>query len=136
MLTDNINRIRYVGTLQELGLPYSMLYVDTEQRQLYIFVRMSDGKDMRYLVTDVTAEEIESYMRDGLGLINIFSHRPYWFATVNNNSVTFDSSNNTDFKPTKRMERMNMFDPELCEDDVWIETVLSRISNNQPIEIA
>lgn len=134
MRTDK--NIAYVGTLQELGRPYSMLFVDKEQRQLYIFVRLSDDSSDQFMVAGVSPREVESYMNEHTGLINILSQKPYRMAVISDNKVSIGNESHSNFKPTERMKKMDMFDPELCGDDVWLEVFLNRISSNQPIEIA
>lgn len=135
MKTDK-NNMAYVGTLQELGRPYSMLFIDKEKRQLYIFVRMSDGSGNSFLVACVSPGEVKSYMNEELGLLKILRKKAYRLATITDGKISFDNQGLNKFTPTERMIKMNKFDPELCEDDVWLEVFLNRISNNQPIEIA
>ena len=127
--------IAYVGTLQDLGRPYSMLFVDTEKRQLYIFVRLSDGCGDCFLVAGVSPLEVESYMNESLGLLNILDKKTCRLATVSDGNVSFGSESLNGFPPTERMKKMNRFDPELCDDDVWLEVFLNRINSNQPINI-
>lgn len=134
MKTDK--NMAYVATLQDLGRPYSMLFVDKEKRQLYIFVRLSDGAGNNFIVVGVSPYEVESYMNESLGLLNILSSKTYRLATISDGKVSFGRQSLSDFLPTERMEKMNRFNPELCEDDVWLEVFLNRINNNQPIEIA
>lgn len=126
----------YVGTLQDLGRPYSMLFVDKEKRQLYILVRISDNESDSFLVVGVSPFEVESYMNESLGLLNIMNKKSYRLATINNDRVSLGNENFNNFLPSEQMKKMNMFDPQLCEDDVWLEIFLNRINNNQPIEIA
>jgi len=45
ILEHMANNMRYVGTLQDFGVPYSSLYVDTEKRLLYLLVRVSSPRD-------------------------------------------------------------------------------------------
>lgn len=133
MKTDK--NMAYVGTLQELGRPYSMLFVDREKQQLYIFVRLDDA-DNSFITAVVSPLEVESYMNESLGLLNILSEKSYRLATIHDGKITFGNQSFNHFSPTERIKKMNMFDPELCEDDVWLEIFLNRINNNQPIEIA
>lgn len=134
MKTDK--NIAYVGTLQDLGRPFSMLFIDKENRQLYVLVRLSDGHNNRFMAVAVTADEVESYMKENIGLLNILSGKPYSIALISADSISVSDETFTDFTPTSRMRKLNMFDPELCKDDVWLEVFLNRINNNQPIEIA
>lgn len=113
-----------------------MLYVDKEKHQLYIFVRLSNDASNTYLVADVSPIEVESYMNDETGLLNILSQKIYRRASITDGKISFESGSFNNFDPTERMKQMNKFDPELCDDDVWLEIFLNRINNNQPIEIA
>lgn len=128
--------IAYVGTLQDLGRPFSMLFIDKENRQLYVLVRLSDGNSNNFMAVAVTADEVESYMNENIGLLNILSGKPYSIALISADSISVSDETFTDFTPTSRMRKLNMFDPELCNDDVWLEVFLNRINHNQPIEIA
>ena len=132
----NDKNIAYVGTLQDLGRPYSMLYVDKENRQLYILVRISDSGSERFLMTYVSPYEVEAYMNESIGLQNILKKRPYRLATIKDGKISFGNESFNSFILPERMKQMNMFDPDLCDDDVWLEVFLKRISNNQPLEIA
>lgn len=134
METDK--NISYVGTLQELGRPYSMLFVDKVNRQLYILVRISENADNKYLMSAVSPAEVEAYMEESLSLLDILKDKSFRFATVENDAVMLGKDNHNKFIPTERMKLMNIFDPDLCADDVWIEIFLNRINNNQPLEIA
>lgn len=130
------NNIKYVGTLQDLGRPYSMLFVDKENRQLYFLVRLTDDQQDNFLVVSVSPNEVESYMDEHIGLLNIMNEKNHYMATLRNNNIYFEDKILQDFTPTDQMKQMNIFDPELCEDDVWIEIFLNRVKNNQPLEIA
>lgn len=136
MINNNEN-IYFVGVLQDLGMPYASLYVDKESRQLYLFVRVSENGNMDYFAANVSTHEVESYMNEDLGLVKIFNSRPVWYATINDNDeIYLNKFLDKDFIPNDKMKKMDIFNPELCDDDVWLETFLARINNNQPIEIA
>ena len=128
--------IAYVGALQELGHPYSMLFVDKAKQQLYIFVRLSECNKDQFLVVGVSPSEVASYMNENIGLIDILRKKTYRLATIVDDKISIGNEKTNEFTPTERMKRMNMFDPDLCDDDVWLEVFLNRINNNQPIEIA
>ena len=128
--------IKYVGTLQDLGRPYSMLFVNKENRQLYFLVRLSDDKKENFLVVNVSPNEVKSYMEEHIGMLNIMNEKIHYIASLRNNQIYFEDEILQDFTPTEHMKKMNIFDPELCDDDVWLEVFLNRITNNQPLEIA
>lgn len=129
------SNIKYVGTFQDLGRPYSMLFVDKENRQLFFFVRISEGKNEDFLVVHVSPHEIQSYMEEHVGMLNLMNKKIFYKATLRNNQIYFEDEIIQNFTPTDRMKKMNMFDPELCDDDVWLEVFLNRVKNNQPLEI-
>ena len=129
--------IYFVGVLQDLGIPYSSLYVDKENRELFLFVRVADGDCLDYLAANVSANDVKSYMNENIGLIKIFENRPLWHATIDDNDkVVIDKIINQTFVPNEKMRKMDMFDPELCDDDIWLDTFLDRINNGKPIEVA
>ena len=133
----NNEDIYFVGVLQDLGIPYSSLYVDKENRELFLFVRVADGDCLDYLAANVSANDVKSYMNENIGLIKIFENRPLWHATIDDNDkVVIDKIINQTFVPNEKMRKMDMFDPELCDDDIWLDTFLDRINNGKPIEVA
>lgn len=131
----NDRNIVYVGTLQDLGRPYSMLFVDREDRQLYLSVRISEGSDNHFLLTSVSASEIEDYLNESIGLISIVDRKPHYVVSINHNKIQIEKEEQSRFEPTEKMKKMDRFDPELCEDEIWLEVFLNRLINNQPIEI-
>ena len=128
--------IYLVGILQDLGIPYSLLYVDKENRNLYLFVRESDNNELSFIAAGVSTDDVMSYMNESIGLINIFSRDTLFHATIGDEGISLSKLHAKKFVPDEKMKRMDMFDPELCEDDVWLETFMARIKNNQPLEIA
>ena len=75
-------------------------------------------------------------MNEELGLINMLSHKSLEIADIDNGVISFENLKLDSFTPSERIKKMNLFDPDLCDDDVWLEVFLNRINNNQPIEIA
>lgn len=135
-MKNNGENIYFVGVLQDLGMPYASLYVDKESQKLYLFVRASDKECRNYYATNVSTNEIESYMNEDIGLIKIFNNRTIWYATIDDaENVSLDKPLGNKFVPNDRMKKMNIFNPELCDDDVWLGTFLKRINNNQTIEV-
>lgn len=127
----------FVGVLQDLGMPYASLCVDKENRQLYLLVRSTNDRNADFLAANVSYNDIVSYMKEDLGLVDIFRKCPAWYATIGDDDrISLGKSLGDNFIPSERMLRMDMFNPELCDDDVWLDVFLSRINNNQPLEIA
>lgn len=128
------NNMRYVGTLQDFGVPYSSLYVDTEKRLLYLLVRVSSPRDPlnEYAAVIVSPHEVEEYMNVDLGLSEIFRNKPCFVVRISNGKVTVESE---ETECTESIDdSMNMFDPDFCADDIWLETFIERIKNNKQLE--
>lgn len=133
MKADNIY---YVGTLQDLGSPFSSLYVNGESRQLYIFVRLSNFglAGQNYVAAEIAPDEVRAYMQDNLGLTDILSNRKCLYLKIIDNQIIIEKR--ADYKQNEKIAKLNFFDPELCDDEVWMETFLDRISSGKPLEIA
>lgn len=132
---NQMNDISLVGVLQDLGLPYALLFVDKDKRQLYLFVRESDDfQSSRFVAAMVSPDDVQSYMADERTLTDIFKSTKSFIALMNDDSITPVSNFNGCFNP--RTISLNSFDPDLCDDEIWVETFLNRIKNNQPLEIA
>lgn len=133
---DKCLDILFVGILQNLGLPYALLYVDKSSRALYVLVRIdgSSVSNSKFIAVEVTPNDIIDYMSEKVGLIGLFNHRNCFDVKFVGNNATFHPY--TFNKPTEKMERNNYFDPELCDDEIWVETVLDRIKDNKPLETA
>lgn len=133
MKTDNIY---YVGTLQDLGLPFSSLYVDGENRQLYIFVRLSksEAEGQNYVAAEISPDEVRNYMQENLSLTEIFDNRNCLYLKIIGNHIIFEKESK--FKQNEKIAKLNYFDPELCDDEVWMETFLDRLNSGKPLVIA
>lgn len=125
----------YVGTMQDFGVPYSSLYVDTEKRLLYLLVRVSSTRDTlnEYAAAIVSPREVEEYMNVGLGLSDIFRDKPCFVVRISNGNVIVEKecaecADSID-------DSMNMFDPDFCADDIWLETFIDRFKNNKPLMV-
>ncbi len=123
------DNIYYVGTLQDMGMPYVSLYLDKEENQLYLFVRIS--KTLRptgsYVVSKVSPEDVQQYMREQVGLTTLLKDT-HLYASITDNKISFESV--AHFQPNEKMYRLNYFNPELCEDEIWMETFIDEFSNN------
>lgn len=131
-----VDNLYYVGTLQDLGSPFSSLYVNEENRQLYIFVRLSNSypKGQNYVAAEIYPEEVKAYMQENIGLTDILGRRKCLYLKIVDNQIILEKK--SDFKQNERISKLNFFDPELCDDEIWMETFLDRIRSGKPLEIA
>lgn len=135
-MTQRVDNIKQVGVLQDFGTPFSSLFINLENKALYLFVKINsyDLKNPEYAVTNVSATEIEKYMDDSLGLNDIFRDKTSFIAVISDNNILIKENRNN--KKILFNDSLNHFDSDFCEDDVWLETFLQRIKNNKPLEIA
>lgn len=131
LTNDNIKR---AGILQEMGKPLASLYVDTKTRRLYLFVLTSsfNAGTETFIATEVTPSQIEGYINEQYRLINIIRSGKNWDVKKIGKEYSFEELHH--FSLTDDMKRLDVFDPDLCEDDIWIETFLDRIVSGRPIE--
>lgn len=136
MRMDKCLDISFVGILQNLGLPYALLYVDKRTRALYVFVRVAESSvsNPEFIAVEVTPNDVIDYMSERLGLVALFDNRNCFYVRFFGNNAAFQPY--TFIKPNEKMERNNYFDPELCDDEIWVETVIERIKDNKPLETA
>lgn len=128
--------LKYVSALQELGSPFVSLYIEETTRQLFIAIRYgrSENGYKSFICFPVSVEEILSYLNEQTGLITLLKKQKKFFNIKSDETEdTVISAVNT-FTPDNRIEKMNIFDPELCDDLVWTNIFLKRISENRPIE--
>lgn len=136
-MKNSHNDIYFVGVLQDLGIPYASLYCDKESRELYIIVRATDNDGSVLYAVAVSTNEIRSYMSEDIGLIKLFNNSPVCYATIDkNNRISLGAPVHSNILPDEKMKSMDKFDPDLCEDDIWLKTFIKRINNKQPIEVA
>lgn len=128
------NKLLFVGVLQDFGVPFTSLYVDITRNLLYLFVNLcfaGYGND-EYAITTTSPSRVRGYMNEELGLNDLFTHGEAAIASVSEDDVKIE---NRIFHGFPLEDSLNMFDPELCDDEIWINTVLKRIENHRPLAI-
>ncbi|MDE7413317.1 MAG: hypothetical protein K2N05_05955 [Muribaculaceae bacterium] len=129
-------QLKLVGVLQDLGCPFVSLYVDMANEELYVFTLFSSptSKEKVWSVVNVSPQEVEYYLNENLGLLDLYSDKKeVWYVIKTNGEFVFSEA--FQFIPSHNMECLNKYDPELCVDDIWIETFLKRVKHNHPLEI-
>ena len=124
----NINKnIVRAAVLQELAQPFTLIYVDIANRNLYFAVRTSSRKEKinpTYSAVETSRKEIEDYMQEKKSLDDIFNNRKTLeFKIVDDDVVVSDEYN---FVQDQNFNAMKWFDPEFCEEEGWIELFLNR----------
>lgn len=130
------NNIKQVGVLQDFGTPFSFLYVDKENRQLYVFVRTSSPKNKEFTfdIAAVTPDEVTAYMNNSIGLRDMFCHKiAYEAKEVKGNRIKIIGK--FDGCKTQIADSMDDFDSEFCYDDIFLQIFLKRLVDNKPLEI-
>lgn len=127
--------LRFVGDLQNFGTSYASLYVDSSNRQLYLLVRVSPPTDsaLSFGVVKVNPTDIQRYMSEDFPISDFFLSQPYTFVEIKNKTIRqipFVKE-----LPDNKMDNIGLFDPEFCENEIWIELFLKRLQNNQPLAV-
>ena len=127
-----MNDILFAGVLQDMGLPYVLLYVDSSDHRFYIFIRISKNTkpEGRYVAVKVTAQDVRDYMRRKVGLSTLVLSRGCFEACIVNDRVMVSSFCNV-MLPER--SRLDFFNPDLCDDEDWIETILESSSKGIPL---
>lgn len=130
-----IKHLKRVGVLQDLGEPFVSLYVDMDERELYVFSLLSPphSSPLSWLACKVEPNEVEEYMNDDKGLLEFYRNKKLW--RVEKSEKYFLFTETTEFHPSDDMICLNSFDSELCSDDIWIETFMGRLIHNRSLEI-
>ena len=131
-----IKHLKRVGILQDLGCPFVSLYVDMANRKLFVFSLFSSpaSKEKLWAAVEVSPQEIEDYFNESVGLLDLYSEKKaFWYVTKVNGEYVFSEA--IQFIPSHNMQCLDKYDPELCVDDIWIETFLDRVEHNRPLEI-
>ena len=125
------NNIMFVANLQVYSTPFAALYVDTAQRVLYLFMRVSSYTEQNpdYAVVDVSSQDIDSYMKKRKTLSAIYHNPSVRRATIINDNVNV--YDDYVFIPPVEMKRSNRFDPEFCYDTLKIKAFLRKFNSNQ-----
>lgn len=124
--------LKYVGTLQDYGMPFCILYVDDSQQSLYIYLRNKGTKDFtkQYIVVKVHPEEVRNYMNGHLTLSQLFASHHSFYSTFRKGQAEIFSNTVNPSDIQAIIENRNHFDINLCEDSDWIEIYLNRLTSS------
>lgn len=132
-MTEISENIRYVGALQDFGVPYVALYVNYDERLLYILINL-DPEDLdnpKYLAASVSAFEVEEYMENQKTLSDIISEKHLYIVQFQHEKMSIRNRVATSFR--EAVEDVDDFNSEFCDDAFWIHTFLNRIKNNKAL---
>lgn len=137
-MTQHRTDIRKIGSLQDIGLPYVSVYAGPDGNDLFVFVRIhrlpdtyatgTDDDRRHYYAAHVDPDEVLQYIEGRKGLLDIMLSRPVTHAWITGDTTHLDPDDDIvrNFRPDSRMIRHNVFDPEMCDDDIdWIESCIS-----------
>ena len=132
----NRNIVR-AAVLQQLGQPYTLIFIDLASRKLYLAVCTSSPNEIinpTFSAVETTSDEIIDYMSDRVSLSDIFlSRKTIGFKIVDDD--IYVEPNDT-FQPDQTFDAMNWFDSEFCEEEGWIDAFLKRHAEGQQFVVA
>ena len=129
-MTEVKNNMYWIGTIQDLGKPYADLYLDKDGNQLFLLVRVSDVFDpkTRYAAISVTPKLVQDYMETNHPMAEVFSSRPFKYASICDRKVCFEGEQHTSSKSTFLY---NMpFDPSMTVNSLKMKMALKKIQKN------
>ncbi len=124
------NNMYWIGTIQDIGKPYADLYFDKDRNQLFLLVRVSEVYDpkIRYAAISVTPKMVQDYMETSNPMAEVFSSRPFRYASIDNKKVVFEGEEHTSTKSTFRYNKP--FDPSLTVNGIKMKMALRKIQHN------
>ena len=130
MIDTKANTLFWVGSLQDPGIPYAELYLDRATNSLYLLVRVSKTNDseIRYAAIEVTSNMVSDYMENRKPIADVFSNRPFRYATVSDKSVWFDDVEHTSSPSTFQFN--TVFNPQLSVNRVKMKMLVNRMNRN------
>lgn len=126
------NNILFVADLQVYATPYASLYVDMKRKTLLMFVRISNPNDheIDYVATDITAQQLEGYMEQKIGLKDIYNPTSYRLVRVNSGNIYMARPKKA-FEPTREFVASDVFDPEYFYDDLRVMSFVKKMNENK-----
>ena len=120
----------WIGSIQDLGKPYADLYLDKDGNQLFLLVRISEvsDPDTRYAAISVTPSLVQDYMETNHPMADIFSSRPFRYASIQDRKVCLESELHTSSKSTFPYNKP--FDPSLAINGLKMKMALRKIQQN------
>ncbi len=129
-MTEIRNNMYWIGTIQDLGKPYADLYLDKDGNKLFLLVRVTDVSDPanRYAAISVTPKLVQDYMETKHRMADVFSSRPFRYASIENKKVVFEGEEHTSSESTFKFNRP--YDPSLSVNGIKMKLALRQIQNN------
>lgn len=112
-----------VGTLQKVAkMPLASVYMDSETRSLYLFVRVNSIREMTpiFVATDTTADCLVKYLNRRIVLRTLFMKKQREYAELIDGRmqrVDFGDNAATDLQ----LKKAGRFEPELCSNRIELE---------------
>lgn len=130
MTMARTNNIQFIGNLQVYSSPYASLYLNRDDNQLCVFVRLTKpkDKDVVFAVTKVSKQNLTGYMQKSLGLKALFGSNGYELARVDNGQVVFLPQNEGG-AVTDRFMKKDLFDSEYCYDEPELRCFIHSFEN-------
>lgn len=130
MTMTRTNNIEFIGNLQVYSSPYASLYLNREDNQLCVFVRLTKPKDKEiiFAVTTVSKSVLNEYLQKSLGLKSIFSTNEYRLARVDKGVVTFLPAV-PDEPILNRFAKKDLFDSDFCTNEPELRCFIHSFKN-------
>lgn len=130
MIDTKAHTLFWVGSLQDPGIPYAELYLDKATNSLYLLVRVSKANEpeIRYAAIEVSSNMVSDYMENKKPIAEVFSNRPFRYATVSNESVWFDNVEHTSSPST--FQSNTVFNPHLSVSRIKMKMLVNRMNRH------
>ena len=137
MKANNLYSISY---LDSPYIPYIGLWVDISSKELYI--GLSDNipsKANKIFFTEISINDIQLYIDGKLDLKNYLLDKKFYHYNVNDgeilNNIDIIDFDNLPERTKHHIEQSKFYIIDEDSDEIWITTILNRITNNQKIEL-
>ena len=129
-MTEIRNNMYWIGTIQDLGKTYADLYLDKDGNQLFLLVRVSEVSDpmTRYAAISVTPNLVRDYMETSHPMADVFSSRPFRYASIRDRKVCLEGEQHTSSKSTFLYNKP--FDPSMAVNGLKMKMALRKIQQN------
>lgn len=116
-------QLKLLGVLQDFGTPYASLYINDENKSMYLAIEQESHKSNLFssLLLKVTSIMIVNYMQNSIGLrrLSELSKEKYIWNRTKGATGTMINLGHTDVKD-RIDEDDDMFDAEFCNNEVTI----------------
>lgn len=116
-------QLKLLGVLQDFGSPYASLYINDDNKNMYIAIEQDDYESdaFRFLLLQVTSAQVANYMENAIGLrrLSELSKGKYIWNKTKGSKGTITNLGHTDVKD--RIDAADdMFDAEFCKNEMSI----------------